>query len=109
MINLISASTTPLSLPIILWTANIAIRPCCTQINGTCEIRSQREPWGVRRVGNCLSQPARQTMYHFAEYCDFVEGYWNTNGETCSEINCLEHTCGQKLKLKVCRCDWRVG
>eukprot|EP00049_Salpingoeca_infusionum_P006385 m.106125 g.106125 ORF g.106125 m.106125 type:complete len:632 (-) comp13293_c0_seq7:443-2338(-) len=49
------------------------IGPCCTQMNGTCELVTQ-------------------------DYCSFVSGVWHENATLCSEVSCLESTCGMSMK-----------
>eukprot|EP00056_Hartaetosiga_gracilis_P001636 m.46239 g.46239 ORF g.46239 m.46239 type:complete len:725 (+) comp10718_c0_seq1:48-2222(+) len=45
------------------------LRPCCTGVNGTCAVTTR-------------------------DYCRFIRGIWNDEAALCSEISCIDQSCG---------------
>ena len=50
-------------------TCKITAKPCCIGIHGRCEMRSK-------------------------EYCQFVGGFFHSEANLCSQVNCMQDVCG---------------
>jgi membrane associated rhomboid family serine protease len=49
------------------------LRPCCTQLNGTCEVTTE-------------------------SYCTAVQGVWQAQAQLCSDVSCLQVGCHKKFR-----------